>query len=217
MEQTYVQYGAGATAPRGWNNFDISPTLRLSRLPVVGRLIKSPFPAGVRYGDIVRGLPIGDGTADGVFCSHVLEHLSRADFDKAISNSYRMLKPGGRFRLIVPDLEERVRQYVDAKAANIADANDRLLRSLHVGVEQRPQSLGQHMRSAFGNSRHLWMWDHASIQAALANAGFVDIRRCSCGDSGDPMFDVVEDRSRFFDASLSIAECAIDARRPSNG
>ena len=214
MGRVYVHYGAGLTAPDGWLNFDVSPTLRLGRFPVLGPFVKSPFPANVRYGDIVRGLPVGDGTADGVFCSHVLEHLSRMDFDVAIANSLRMLKPSGRFRLVVPDLEGRVRRYVEAKAMGHAGASDRLMREMLVGMERRPRSLMDHIRAAFGNSAHLRMWDYAGIHAALEKTGFVEIRRCQFGDSGDAMFDAVERKDRFFDEALGIAECAVEARRP---
>jgi predicted SAM-dependent methyltransferase len=214
MGRLYVHYGAGLTAPDGWLNFDVSPTLRLGRIPVLRRFVKSPFPANVRYGDIVRGLPVADGTADGIFCSHVLEHLSRLDFDAAISNSFRMLKPGGRFRLIVPDLEGRVRRYVAAKEERRSDASDRLMRETLVGIERRPRSLMEHMRAVFGNSSHLWMWDYAGIHAALEKAGFAEIRQCQFGDSGDAVFDAVERKDRFFDEGLGIPECAVEARRP---
>lgn len=162
----------------------------------------------------MQGLPVEDGIAAGVFCSHVLEHLSRSDFDKAIANSFRMLKPGGRFRLVVPDLEARTRLYLEAKATRSAHANDRLLRSLGMGTEQRPRSLGQRLRAAFGNSAHLWMWDYEGIEAALATAGFDRIRRCAFRDSGDPMFDAIERQDRFFDGDLGITECAVEARKP---
>ena len=79
----YVQYGCGQSCPDGWINFDASPTLRLQRLPVIGRLFKrgaTVFPDGVRFGDIVQGLPVPDGSVQGIYASHVLEHLSYADF-----------------------------------------------------------------------------------------------------------------------------------------
>ncbi|MQP68452.1 hypothetical protein GE253_24335 [Niveispirillum sp. SYP-B3756] len=64
MRGCFVQYGCGWTAPPGWHNFDASPTLRFERLPLVGRLYSKNgrrFPDNVRYGDIVRGLPLAPG------------------------------------------------------------------------------------------------------------------------------------------------------------
>ena len=76
----YVQFGCHSSCPQGWINFDASPTLLFQRLPVIGKYFRSEaitFPEQVRFGDIVKGLPIADGSAHGVFASHVLEHLSR--------------------------------------------------------------------------------------------------------------------------------------------
>lgn len=94
-----VQFGCGLSAPESWQNFDNSPTLRLQKLPLIGIFIKGKniplFPKNVRYGDIVSGLPIKNGSCDVIYCSHVLEHLSLQDFRIAIKNTYNYLKPDG--------------------------------------------------------------------------------------------------------------------------
>lgn len=93
----YVQFGCGWSAPDGWLNFDASPTLRFERLPVVGRLYTrnaKRFPANVIYGDIVRGLPLTENSCQGMYCSHVLEHLALGDLDRALKNVHRYLKLG---------------------------------------------------------------------------------------------------------------------------
>src|SRR6266568_3068610 len=108
----YVQYGCGLSCPEGWINFDASPRLRLQQLPLIGQFFRRGaivFPARILYGDIVKGLPVADDTADGVYASHVLEHLSLNDFWLALRNTIRLLKAGGIFRLVVPDLEVRAR------------------------------------------------------------------------------------------------------------
>ena len=44
-ELIYIQFGGHTDCPEGWHNFDLSPYLRLSRVPIVGRLFSrfSPF------------------------------------------------------------------------------------------------------------------------------------------------------------------------------
>ena len=110
-------HGCGQSCPDGWINFDASPTLRLQRLPVIGRLFKrgaTVFPASVRFGDIVQGLPIADEfLVEGIYASHVLEHLSYADFWTALERTFRLLRPGGIFRLVVPDLKGRAQKYIE--------------------------------------------------------------------------------------------------------
>lgn len=209
----YVQYGCGPLASDGWLNFDASPALRLERLPLVGRLFgPKRFPSAVRYGDIVRGLPVPEGACAGVYASHVLEHLPRDDLPAALSNTFRILAPGGIFRLVVPDLEARARLYVDACSHGDATAADGFMDATMLGVRRRPPSIEGRLRAAFGNAAHCWMYDRAGLTAALADAGFVQVRPCRYGDCEDPMFKAVEDPDRFIDGE--IVELALEARRP---
>src|ERR1700730_11293169 len=187
---THAQYGCGHSAPDGWLNYDASFTLRVERLPVAGRFVRKNaqrFPANVIFGDIVKGLPVPEGSADGGYASHVLEHLSRASMLVALQNTYRLLRPNGIFRLIVPDLEARARRYLADLEAMQSDANDRFLRSSYLGVEADSKGLAGLASAMFGRSMHLWMWDYPSIEAALKAAGFTSIRRCDMGDSGVPL------------------------------
>src|ERR1700676_1642106 len=88
-ESGYVQYGCGWVAPEEWTNFDASLTLKWERIPILGRYTKNArhFPANVRFGDIVRGLPLGEESCRGVYASHVLEHFTLEDFHDALENS----------------------------------------------------------------------------------------------------------------------------------
>ncbi|MEQ8195970.1 MAG: methyltransferase domain-containing protein [Rhodospirillales bacterium] len=218
----YVQYGCGLSCPDGWLNFDSSPTLRLERLPLIGPVLAKRlvgFPKGVRCGDILKGLPVAAGSVDGLYASHVLEHLSYEDAMAAIRESFRLLKSGGVFRVVVPDLESHARYYLERRASGDAKANAAFLDGTLLGLRRRPRGAMGHLRAMLGNSAHLWMWDTAALEAALAAAGFAPVRRCNFRDSGDPMFDAAEEESRFVwspdDApGLRFAECALEARKP---
>lgn len=217
----YVQYGCGFSPGEGWLNFDSSPTLRIEYLPVVGKLVSyrfsgnpSRFPSSVRYGDICKGLPVAHGTARGVYASHVLEHLSLDDLRQALVNTHKLLVPGGIFRLVVPDLQERAKRYVEEAGRKSPEAAGVFLSTSGLGQEQRPRTLLQHARQMIGGSKHLWMWDEYSMTAELKNANFVEIRRCEFGDSTDHMFSSVESYGRFFDEEHKIRECALEARKP---
>lgn len=193
----YVQFGAGLCGPEDWTNFDVSPTLRLQRLPLVGGLfggIGPKFPKTVRYGDVIRGLPVAENSCDAIYCSHVLEHLSLADFRTALRNTYKYLKPGGRFRFVLPDLEQLISDY---QASGGSDAAMKFMKDSYLGHESRKKGLAGLLRSSIGNSAHLWMWDYKAMEDELAKAGFVNIRRASYGDSGDAHFDSVEVEGRW--------------------
>ncbi|MFN3930132.1 MAG: class I SAM-dependent methyltransferase [Brevundimonas sp.] len=217
IDDLNVQYGAGWDAAPGWINFDSSPSLWLERLPLIGGLLKmnaERFPAGIRFGDITRGLPVPNASAKAVYASHVLEHLSYADALKAVRNTRDLLKTGGVFRVIVPDLKVRVDRYMAASDSGDPEAASRLMRETLLGRESRATTPIGYLRALIGNSEHLWMWDEASLRRVLEEAGFVEIRRCDLGDAEDPDFRVVERADRFRDEGLDVRELAMEARRP---
>jgi len=194
----YVQYGCGLCSPDGWVNFDTSPSLRMKRVPVFGKfLTKVPWPDTVKFGDIRTGLPVADGSADGAYCSHTLEHLALEDLRLALKNTFRVLKPGGVFRLVLPDLKLLATEYMNDSSP---EAAMKFMEHSLLGRPNRPKGLSGLVRSWLGNSEHLWMWDFESLSAELANAGFTNIRRAQFGDSGDENFAKVEDVGRWTSA-----------------
>lgn len=203
-----IHYGCGLSAPAGWRNFDGSPTVRAKRLPVIGALLSrvgAPFPANVEFGDITRRMPVPDGSARLVYCSHVLEHLPLAGLRAALRETFRMLKSGGTFRLVVPDLEVLIDAY---KASDADDAAIKFVSDTLMGQEDRPAGTGGMLREALGNSPHRWMWDYKSLAAELRGAGFVGVRRAQFGDNPDPALAAVEDESRWLDC------LGIECRKP---
>ena len=55
-------------------------------------------------------LPIGDNTFDIVYSSHTLEHIREEHLEGVVRNVHRVLKPGGLFRVIVPDFLKSVNE-----------------------------------------------------------------------------------------------------------
>jgi len=191
-DSRYVQFGCGMSAPPGWRNFDASPTLRYERLPVLGRLYKRNgvrFPQSVEFGDIVKGLPVADNSCSGVYCSHVLEHLSLEDFRKAVRNTFRIVAPGGIFRLVLPDLRYCIDKYLQTSGPKAAHA---FLQDTLLGHERRSRGWDGLTRLWLGNSKHLWMWDYDAMELELREVGFVDVRRAHMGDSADATFHGIE-------------------------
>lgn len=202
--QVYVQYGCGLSAPNKWLNFDASPTLKIQKIPIIGTILKTKlnaiFPSNVLYGDIVKGLPLKENSCDGLYASHVLEHLSLCDFRKALENSCKILKKGGIFRLIVPDLEITARSYIHELENNNHSASIHFINDTLLGCFERSKGVRGVLECIWGNSRHLWMWDYKSLMWELQNAGFTDIRKCFFNDSTDVMFEKIEDADRFKNA-----------------
>ena|ERR1700743_361905 len=199
MRVEYIQFGCGTCAPSSWLNFDAGPAFSLEkRLPFLRSvLVKRGFPdypRNIQYGNVIKGLPVEPNSAAAVYCSHVLEHLSRNDCRTTLRNVYTYLKPGGIFRFVLPDFEYYVRQYVESSSA---DAAPTFMKKTLLGEEKSSRGLKALPRALFGRSQHLWMWDYKAFEKELAEVGFVDIRRAQFGDSGVAAFADVETEGRW--------------------
>jgi hypothetical protein len=198
-EVKFLHIGCGLNAPKSWLNIDASPSLRISRFPVVGsvasKLLNFPeWPTQAKYGNIVLGLNAQKEYCDLVFAAHVLEHLSLNDFHVALKNIFYYLKPGGFLRIIVPDLEVFAKSYISSKRdqssqdqASISFMQDTLL-----GVKSTRSSYFSRLKEAFSNSKHQWMWDQESLVKAVKDHSFSVVRPCVYGDWSDERFSEVE-------------------------
>ena len=194
----YIHYGCGVHAPHTWTNFDSSPTLRLQKIPIIGGRLTSrnvQFPSHVRYGDIVKGLPVKSRSCKGIYCSHVLQHLALEECRTALKNTRDYLEDGGMFRLVVPDLKKLVNGYLGTKSP---DAAHKFLKATRLGRVSVPSSiLGNIIYNLGRTGKHLWMWDHEAMIHELEAAGFKSIRVAHFGDSSDSRFVEVEEESRW--------------------
>jgi len=104
------------------------------------------------------------------------------------------LEPGGIFRFVLPDLELSVRNYVENPSN---EAALEFMKETSLGHERRARGFKGLLTAWIGNSQHLWMWDYKSIKPELEDAGFVEVRRATIGDSSDPIFGTVEELGRW--------------------
>jgi predicted SAM-dependent methyltransferase len=61
--------------------------------------------------NLIKGIPFSNEHFDVVYHSQVLEHFPKEKAYDFISECYRVLKPGGIIRVVVPDLENIVNEY----------------------------------------------------------------------------------------------------------
>lgn len=107
-ELKMINIGCGTTLHPEWINLDVAPAL-----PDVVKV------------NIIEGLPFSSEFADVCYSSHVLEHLDKRTAHSLIVECFRVLKPGGTVRLVVPDLGAIASEYL------------RMLKELTSGDESR--------------------------------------------------------------------------------
>jgi len=200
MNSVYVQFGCGTCAPDGWRNFDAGPAFWLQKYMPFSKsfLVRKGYPEypvrNIEYADVIAGLPVEPNSARAVYCSHVLEHLALSEFRRTIRNVYSYLVSDGTFRLVVPDIEYLIKQYVADPAP---DAASKFMEQAHLGEDNKPQGIRSLPQLIFGRSKHLWMWDFKNIAQELQEAGFVGVRRAAFNDSDDERFKEVENLGRW--------------------
>jgi len=64
--------------------------------------------------DLTQGIPFPDASFDVVYHSHVLEHFSKTAAEAFMRECYRVLRPQGVLRVVVPDLEQIAQTYLIA-------------------------------------------------------------------------------------------------------
>lgn len=74
-------------------------------------------------GNILNGLPYNNNFFDAVYSGHFLEHLTKSQGDFVLSEIHRVLKHQGIVRIVVPDLENVCREYLNV-LSNIRDENN---------------------------------------------------------------------------------------------
>jgi ubiquinone/menaquinone biosynthesis C-methylase UbiE len=62
--------------------------------------------------NLLRGIPAENCTYDFVYHSHLLEHLPKSYAPAFLAECYRVLKPAGILRVVIPDLENIIQNYI---------------------------------------------------------------------------------------------------------
>jgi SAM-dependent methyltransferase len=137
-----LNLGCGPTFHPDWVNIDIRPT-----------------DPRVRTGNITNGIPLEANVCDAVYHSHVLEHLSVQEAQFFLAECYRVLKPGGVLRVVVPDLEQIARLYLEYLESAVAGGDQRkydwmVLELIdQVARSSRGGAMAPHLAAANGEHR----------------------------------------------------------------
>jgi predicted SAM-dependent methyltransferase len=189
-----VNLGSGLLVEPGWLNVDGSLNALVSTWPESVQSVLYRMSGSSRlvsredylamlnehryiHHDLVTGIPFDDGSVDFVYSSHFLEHLTKADGDRLLAESYRVLRPGGTVRVAVPDLEIAVSMYGDGTTEEMLD---------HFFFN------GSEAAGSF--ARHKYLYDFALLRDRLAEHGFTDIERFACGEGRTPDIDKLDNR-----------------------
>jgi predicted SAM-dependent methyltransferase len=130
--------------------------------------------AGVRFLlDFQRPLLFDDASFDGAFCEHVLEHFGQGEGERLAREIARILKPGGVFRVVVPDAELVLKAYFETPADLVAARGE--------GQGTAMEMVNSYFRQRY---EHQFMYDWPTLEQALLRAGFAHVTRSRFREPG---------------------------------
>jgi len=91
-----LNIACGSRYHKDWVNIDFHPDSNL-----------------VKKVNILKGLPFSNDSFDAVYSSHFIEHLSKNNAIYVLKEAIRVLKKDGIIRIVVPDLENICREYIN--------------------------------------------------------------------------------------------------------
>ena len=190
-----LNLGCGGVRPEGWINTDSSLNAYLQKIPFLGKLIADKVIKSVQYDsnnvtymDVNNKWKFKSETVDIVYASHLFEHLSIKDANEFLQKAYRVLKPQGIIRLVVPCLYQNAKNYITQYDKGEENASRQLLYVLNL-----------HRQNAYGPAhniiyklihwyqgyphQHKYMYDKYALQKKLRAHGFRAIKEGSYGQS----------------------------------
>lgn len=134
------------------------------------------------YLDATRIWPIARGSVAYIYADNVIEHLTISQNRFLFREAYRVLCPGGRIRLVTPDVETLATIYL--QRSNDAKELTKELRAQGYSIQHDVDLL----RFAFQDDGHDqgYLWDREALVRELRDAGFSSFEVHSAGQSNDP-------------------------------
>ena len=131
---------------------------------------ETPWPRDIVWQDASKRLPYADQSVDKIYSSHALEHLDKKRGEALLRGCFRVLKRGGVFRLVVPDLEYHARRYlqrVSNGGPSDRAAHDDFLWNIY----------GAYLEKRRYGASHRYMYDWPTLQLVLSEIGFSRVLR----------------------------------------
>lgn len=136
-------------------------------------------------GELLDGLPFEDGYFDCIVANHSLQCIRFDDLQPALVELWRVLRPGGVLRILVPDAQRAIGNWINGRPNYFPVADD---------VE--PTLDGKALRYLFwhGDARSAFTED--SLADALQRAGFLSCTRVAFGQTFSETPEIVDLDSR---------------------
>jgi predicted SAM-dependent methyltransferase len=130
------------------------------------------------YWDLRKGIPFPDASVDAIYSSHLFEHLTYQQGQSVLTESMRVLKPGGTFSICVPNARIYIEGYLGVR--NIPDEFYGWRPAFN-----ETTAIDAVNYVAYMNGEHKYLFDIENLLHLLNSAGLTDVKERTL----DPMVD----------------------------
>jgi len=120
--------------------------------------------------EVVPPIPFDDGSMEYVWACHFVEHLSRSEAAEFMRECYRVLQPGGKVGIVVPDTREVMIRWLN----NAVDCIEYPVGEWRA-VNDLDNVCDLFLYSTAQDSPHQWSYDAVTLARLIQSAGFEDL------------------------------------------
>jgi len=188
-----IHLGSNWLCKEGWLNADIDV-----------------FP-GVYQMDATKAFPFRDEQFQFVFTEHMIEHLTYTSGKFMLGECFRVMRSGGRIRIVTPNLAVLVSLYDPSRSMLQASYIEHINRTFaaHAPV----QSATFAINTFFREWGHQFIYDETALSELMSEVGFEDIRRQELGLSEHVELRSLENEERYPEGLLAFESIALEGRK----
>jgi predicted SAM-dependent methyltransferase len=173
-----LHVGAGDDIKLGWVNIDLN-----LRVPPHIDPAKHPDTIFINY-DLRRGLPLDDESCELIYSSHFFEHLEYAQGVRLMRDCYRALRPGGVFRISLPNFKGLFEAYLKGDGEYVDGVQ---IREVLPEVEAGTETLVDHINyGVYQYGEHKCVYDEEKLLLILQRIGYSSVAPSEFREGVDP-------------------------------
>jgi len=174
-----LNLGCGSQVPDGWINVDYALGARFMKIPFFSifnrkvKLFDLDWNEKIFLHDLNKKFPWANSSISAIYSSHTLEHFSKKDGLRFLTECHRVLRQNGIIRIVVPDLRHDITEYIKGQIYA-----DDFIEKLGVLYGNSNSALKKKMYPFF-QFPHKCMYDSPRLTEILNKIGFIASSRAA--------------------------------------
>lgn len=146
----------------------------------------SPDALFINY-DLRWGLPVEEGSCAYIYSSHFFEHLEYRHGVRLMRDCHQALRPGGVFRISLPDFRGLFARYLQGGAGQNQPASKINLLKVLPDLEPGTETIVDHINyGVYQRGEYKYIYDQEKIMLLLRRIGYSSVTESEYREGVDP-------------------------------